>query len=356
MINVLVTAIGGGGQGDQILKALLLVNHGRYRIFGADAKAGCAQAALVEDFSILPPARDSSYLNNLLALCRRWEIRALFHGCEPELELFSENRKIIEEAGIFLPINSSELIKLCMNKLALNVRLNELGFASPRHIIVTEANDLSSIDWYPVVVKPSVGGGGSSSVYIAQNYKELTALSDYLGLGEISSKFFIQEYIGRPEDEFTVGILHDLNGKFVESIAVRRDLSGSLNVRMVVPNRTNKQALGKRLVISSGISQGSIGKYPELTQQCRKIAEALHSHGPLNIQCRFVEGKAMIFEINPRYSGTTSLRAMVGFNEPDLMIRHHLFREDIPRDRIWPITVIERTLVETIVKSGKIKQ
>ena len=64
----------------------------------------------------------------------------------------------------------------------------------------------------------------------------------------------------------------------------------------------------------------------------------------------------MIFEINPRYSGTTSLRAIVGFNEPDLMIRHHLFREDIPRDRNWPITVIERTLVETIVKSGKIKQ
>lgn len=349
MINVLVTAIGGGGHGDQILKALRLAAPGRYRIFGTDAKGDRAQASLVEDFAVLPPAREPSYLDKLLELCRRWEIRALFHGCEPELKLFAERRETIEAAGIFLPINTSQLIHLCMNKAALNKRLDELGFTAPRYAVVSDPKALASIDWFPVVVKPAVGSGGSASVYIAQNSKELMSLAEYLGLGEASHDFVIQEYVGGPEDEFTVGVLHDLDGQFVDSIAVRRDLSGGLNVRMAVPNRTGKSELGPKLVISSGISQGRIGKYPNLTDQCREIAEALGSQGPLNMQCRFVDGTVRIFEINPRYSGTTSLRAMVGMNEPDLMIRHHLLGEDIPRDQNWPLTVIERTLVEHIV-------
>lgn len=352
MINVLVTAIGGGGHGDQILKALRLAEPGRYRIFGADSKPDRAQAAMVENFVTLPPARDPAYMEKLLDTCKRWEIRALFHGCEPELKLFAENREMLEAAGLFLPINLTPLIRLCMEKSALNRRLVELGFAPPRYAVVFDPAALAEINWFPLVVKPSVGSGGSANVYIAQSPRELMALSNYLGLGETTSGFMIQEYVGRPEDEFTVGVLHDLDGRFVDAIAVRRDLSGGLNVRTSVPNRSAKGELGPKLVISSGISQGRIGKHSQVTDQCREIAEALGSHGPLNIQCRFVGGKVRIFEINPRYSGTTSLRAMVGLNEPDLMIRHHIFGEEIPRDRDWPETIIERTLTEHIVKSG----
>jgi carbamoyl-phosphate synthase large subunit len=288
----------------------------------------------------------------LLNVCMRWDIQALFHGCEPELRCFAEQRDFIESKGIFLPINTTPLIRLCMDKAALNQRLDELGFAPPHYAVVFDPEALVEIDCFPVVVKPSVGGGGSANVYIAQTLRELLALAEYLGHGKTARGFVIQEYVGRPEDEFTVGVLHDLNGRFVDSIAVRRDLSGGLNVRMVVPNRTHRQDLGPRLVISSGVSQGRIGKYRQLTEQCREIAEALGSRGPLNMQCRFVDGKVRIFEINPRYSGTTSLRAMVGLNEPDLMIRHHLLGEQIPRDRDWPETVIERTLVEHIVATG----
>jgi carbamoyl-phosphate synthase large subunit len=36
-----------------------------------------------------------------------------------------------------------------------------------------------------------------------------------------------------------------------------------------------------------------------------------------------------VFEINPRFSGTTLLRALAGFNEPDLLIRKHLLGEPV---------------------------
>jgi carbamoyl-phosphate synthase large subunit len=348
VIRVLVTAIGGGGHGDQILKALLLAPPGRYKIFGADANPHCPQASLVEQFVTLPLARDPSYMAELLRTCNELDVQALFHGCEPELMLFASNRKAIKDAGIFLPINDTELIHLCMDKAKTNARLAELGFPAPRYASVTSEKEFSGIDWFPVVVKPAVGGGGSANVFIAQDMGELKALAAYLGLGSITSGFMIQEYVGTPEQEFTVGVLHDMDGRYINSIAVRRHLNSGLSVRTSVANRTGRKELGPRLVISSGVSQGDIGRFDEVTTQCREIAQSLGSRGPLNLQCRFVDGKVRVFEINPRYSGTTSLRAMVGLNEPDLLVRRHMLKQNIVQDAAYSEGTILRSLAETL--------
>jgi carbamoyl-phosphate synthase large subunit len=54
------------------------------------------------------------------------------------------------------------------------------------------------------------------------------------------------------------------------------------------------------------------------------MANALGSVGPLNIQGRLDNGEFVAFEINPRFSGTTPMRAMAGFNEPELLIDWYL--------------------------------
>ena len=69
----------------------------------------------------------------------------------------------------------------------------------------------------------------------------------------------------------------------------------------------------------------------------------------MNIQCRFVGGRVKVFEINPRFSGTTSIRAMVGYNEPDVLMRKHIFGEDIPVDFEYEEAVILRSLSEARV-------
>jgi carbamoyl-phosphate synthase large subunit len=75
-------------------------------------------------------------------------------------------------------------------------------------------------------------------------------------------------------------------------------------------------------LISSGYSQGFIGAFPQLTQQAESIAKAISSKGPLNIQARVRNGKLIPFEINPRFSASTYLRTMAGFNEVDFFLRH----------------------------------
>jgi carbamoyl-phosphate synthase large subunit len=345
-IGVLVTAIGGIGYGDQILKALRLAPAGRYHIVGGDARRECPQFNRVDDAVVLPRADSTDYIDAILSVCRRYNIRAVFPGCEPELKVFAANRARLADAGIFLPVNRPEMISQCMDKAACMEALQAAGFAPPRYVEVASAADLGRIDFFPVVVKPARVSGGSVDCYIAQDAAELQALGAYLHLGQDGRSFIIQEYVGTPTDEYTVGVLYDMDGKYINAIACRRDLGSLLNVRLKVVNRTKRTDLGPILVISSGVSHGEMGRYQQVIEQCRAVADVFKPQGPVNVQCRFVDGKVRVFEINPRFSGTTSLRAMVGYNEPDVLVRHHLLGESIAKDFPYRSATILRNLAE----------
>lgn len=349
MINVLITAIGGGGHGEQVLKALKNTPSGRYKLFGTDTNFDCPQKKLVSEFSVLPLASSPNYLQELFNVIEKYEIRVLIHGCEPELKIFSTHRQEIEKKGVLVLLNSREVIELCMDKFSTNSFLESNHFDPPKYVRLREIRDIELIDYFPVIVKPSIGGGGSANVYIAQSKAELVNLAGYLHLDSTDVSFMVQEYVGQPENEFTVGVLSTMDGEIINSIAVRRLMTGQLNIRSKVKNTTSRRDLGTNLVVSSGVSQGVVGKFPEVTTQCEDIAKKLNSKGPLNIQCRLVDGKVKVFEINPRFSGTTSLRAMVGFNEPDLLIRHHLLGEPLERNFLFEERTIIRTLKENLI-------
>ena len=80
-------------------------------------------------------------------------------------------------------------------------------------------------------------------------------------------------------------------------------------------------------MISSGYSRGHIGPYEEICSTASAIAEAVGSRGPLNIQGRIdADGCFVPFELNPRFSASTYLRTLAGFNEVDHFIKCRLGR------------------------------
>jgi carbamoyl-phosphate synthase large subunit len=342
---VMVTGVGGGGHGEQIVKALRLAPTA-YTIVGGDMTPVSTGFARVDHPCILPPARDPQYIDAVLAVCRRRGVRALFHGSEAELKVMSRERDRIEAAGIFLPINPAEVIDTCMDKARTVAFLQAHGFGVPRTVTIRSGADLADVPFLPAVLKPSVGGGGSAGVLLAQTREELQAFGGFLL--ESYPEFIVQEYVGRPEDEYTVGVLLSMDGELINSIAVRRYILSSLSNRIKVPNRGDP-ALGPILAISSGVSQGDVGRFPEVTRQCEEMALALGCRGAVNIQCRFVDGRVVVFEINPRFSGTTSLRAMVDYNEPDVLIRRHCLGERIEAGFPYREGVILRGLEETLI-------
>src|SRR5204863_4142069 len=98
------------------------------------------------------------------------------------------------------------------------------------------------------------------------------------------------------------------------SVALKRILHSKLSVLLRSP-------VG---VISTGYSQGLIDDFPALRATAERIATAVGSVGPINVQGRVRAGELIPFEINPRFSASTYLRALAGFNEIDIYLQYLL--------------------------------
>jgi len=349
-IRVMVTGVGGGGHGHEVVKALRLAE--RYHLIGVDMVESSFGLFDVDEAYTVPPASDPGYMDILLEICHQREIKVLIHGSEPELKVISKNRDEFLKAGILTLINSYEVIERCMDKWLTMAFLKDQGFDCPQSLLVHSEKEIPRDFSLPAVIKPAIGGGGSNNTFVVQDVDELEFACRYLIRQE--KVVLMQEYVGTPDDEYTVGVLSTLDGELVGSIALRRYILSGLSNWAQIPNRTHRIDLSSTLAISSGISQGVIDDFSEVREGCERIAGALHSKGPINIQCRFVGGKLYPFEINPRFSGTTYIRALMGFNEPDMLIRHHLLGEVLPHPVRYSFGRVVRGLAERCVNDFSI--
>jgi carbamoyl-phosphate synthase large subunit len=349
-LTVLVTGVTGATVGSQILKALRLATT-KYQIIGCDLSPLSTGLVDVDIPYIVPPAHDPKYVETLLKICHRHNVKAVFVGSDVELKVISAARKVFTDNGVFLPINPESVIDLCFNKIQTMVRLPQLGFLVPKTIIIKSKDDLSKITDFPVVLKPPQGGG-SNNVFLAQSTKELFLFGEYL-LSQ-TPIIVIQEYLGNPDSEYTVGVLCDMEGALINSIVIKRHILGGLSNRIKVANSTQKKELGPILAISSGISQGAVVDCPDIATTCESIAQAIGCRSVLNIQCRYVNKKIYVFEINPRFSGTTSARALVGYNEPDILLQTHLLGKKVSQHFTYKKGIVYRDLKEVLIQSQEI--
>jgi carbamoyl-phosphate synthase large subunit len=344
-ISVLVTGVGGGGHGHEIAKALKLA--GRYRIVGLDMSPSSFGLFDLDAAFIVSPPSEHGYIDRLLGICAQERIDVLIHGSEPELKIISEHRDRFREAGVLPLINTAEVIASCMDKWQTMQILRSAGLPIPETVLVVQEDDLPEFP-LPAVIKPSVGGGGSNNTFLAQERSEFVdACQTIVRQGGAA---VAQQYVGTPQDEYTVGVLSTLDGTLVGSLALNRQIMSGLSNRVKVANRTGKAELGPILAISSGVSQGYVREFADVRQACEKIASALGSRGPLNVQCRFADGVLYPFEVNPRFSGTTYIRALLGFNEPDLLIRHHILGEPLLDRVTYRYGHVVRALTERVVE------
>lgn len=346
-IPVLVTGVGGGGVGEQILKALRLAELD-YEVVGTDVRALSSGLTVVEHPYVAPPASAPEYVPAIRALCERHGVRAVFPGSEPELRALAPHASTLRDAGAILAASPVSVLDACLDKVATMQQLERLGFAVPAWAPFTTVEEALAFELLPAVVKPSVGGGGSADLYLCQDRDELAAAAAAILRGR--EQAMVQAYVGTPETEFTVGVLVDLGGALMGSIALRRDLGSALSVRLRAPNRSGRAELGPTLVVSSGLSQGWVDRFPEVTRRCEEIALAIGARGAINVQCRLVGGEPLVFEINPRFSGTTSLRALVGYNEPDSLVRLHVLGQSVARPVAHATAYVARSLAEHILR------
>lgn len=257
------------------------------------------------DKSFIAPraAAEESYYMFIENLCKDHQIKAIFIGSTQELSFYAKNRESIEmSTGAKVFVNSPAVLELCTDKWLTMCHLSRSGFQIPESIRYPEdASMLSSFiksAGFPLIVKPR-GGRGSEGVVLLQDNEQL--------LEHVKGKksLIIQEYLTDVEQEFTVGICINGEGKVISKIALRRYLQEGLSI--------------------AAVSDG----YNGIADYCAVVASTLGAYGAINIQLRLKDGMPVIFEINPRFSSSTGMRLLFGVNEPDSLIRSEVLCQEV---------------------------
>lgn len=325
-IPVLVTGVAGGVIGRQCMKALELAETD-YKIITCDINPNSLGLYLADNSYLVPKVTDERYLESIFEICQKEGIQVVIPGSEPELEKLCLFQKEFQAKNILLLTNLPEIIKTCQDKWLTNEFLIKHNFKYPKSYVPRDENDVDQLN-FPVIIKPVSGASGSKGVFIAQNPEELNFFIKYLAHQGLKS--IVQEYVGSADEEYTVGVLHSLDGEHLGTFVLKRIVKLGLSTRSSVKDYNKDEVY----TVSSGISQGIVDDFPDVAKFAEEVAEALDSHGPLNIQCRKTADGIYIFEINPRFSGTTSIRALCNYNEPDLLIRKHLLGQKIEKIEI----------------------
>ncbi len=263
----------------------------------------CDSRGILPDI-LSPEIREDAWFDALCERVAAARCAVLFPGLDFELVPIAARREALRaRTGCIAAISPIRTVETCRDKYRTACWLREAGFAAPRSFLPTADPDtLEATLGFPMLVKPRTGSRSRG----VRRVDDRAALSR--ALAETADPF-IQQYLPGDEGEFTCGVVV-LDGR-VDTVAVLR----------------------RRLKDGNTIFAEAVDR-PEIDSHCREIGRRLGAEGPVNIQLRLVDGVPYVFEINPRFSGTTVFRALLGINEPERVLLHLLGRDVGPPPRL----------------------
>lgn len=312
-ITVLVTGIGSGGAGEGVVKSLNMVK-GKYRIIGTDMNSLSAMTFRVDAGYKIPKCTDTSYFDRLNKICKDEKVEVLIPGSDAEMDVISNNLEKIDKR-IFVLAHPKETVNICRDVWNTYLFLKKNKFYTPESYIPEEPRNLK----FPLIVKDRFGGG-SKNIFVVEDKKEL----DYAlnALKKKNLKPIVQEYVGNINEEYTTGVLFSKERKLISSVTFKRTLLAGASGTMICK------------------------EFKEINEYAVKIASKLNTIGSINLQSRLVDGKPYIFEINPRFSGSSPARAGLGVNEVDLAIESYYLNKKVDEIKPKTNTIVMRCFQE----------
>jgi carbamoyl-phosphate synthase large subunit len=316
----------GGSVSEGVYKCLRLAGYENITILEYTQDAALLYRVASSTVSETTPDAGHDYIKEVIGLCNSRHFRIIAPGATWEAQLIAQYAEEFRSNGLTCLTNKSAVIDICANKWKTYEFLLSHGVRMPTTVRgLGEARQLLETSG-PVIVKPEAGRG-SQYVYKANNVAELEAVSRYLEVMAIS--YIVQEYLADDQHEYTVGVVSAKDGLMSRSIVMQRHLWGG--------------ATGYARVIEPG----------PINAWCEDIARKLGSSGPLNIQLRLDRNQnPAVIEINPRFSGSAPMRALGGFNEPDMIIRNFYLDEPLPDVPIHVDSQYYRVFQELVIQPG----
>lgn len=307
----------GSGVGQSVINSIKLSSLPIKTVgFGNNPFAYGAYDCDVYDY--IPDIYDPGYLDFLIKKYHKHKIDLLIPGLDDEVMIYAENEEKLKKAGVNAIFSKKELVYICRHKNLMIKKLNNFFVNSYEKKDILKNIKQKQIK-LPIIAKP-LSGSASRGIKIINKLDDLMEIND--------NNYIFQELAiplkNDPNYSFFINqIKKGINPQVAEiSIQIVCDKKGNLIGRTSTYNKLNNGVPIEVLPLDHPLIDEVINLFvPELVK--------LGLRGPINIQGRITENGFKIFEINPRFTGITGLRALMGFNEVESCIRSWLKLGDI---------------------------
>lgn len=253
---------------------------------------------------IIPKVEEHGALPKIVEIIESRRIDAVLVGSELDLVFFAENREQIEEqTGARIIVSPPAVIEIGLDKWLTVEFLRKAGLPYPRSYVpqgFEDARDTVAGWGYPFVVK-GCRGRASRDVRVVRSDEDL------VGALSVIKDPILQQMIAEPRTtlhvEYTCSVVKTHDGRVLGPSVARRSLRD-----------------GHSWVVE-------VDEFAALHPLLIAIGKALPIVGAFNIQLMVGPDGPVPFEFNPRFSGSTPIRAHFGFNEPELVLRSYLLGE-----------------------------
>lgn len=294
-VNILVTGV-GAIIGYGVIKSLRK-SHYDCHIIGMDIYPDAVGQAWCDTFIQAIPAVDPDYVDFFKEQMHKFNIDLAFFGTEQEIQRLSDARSELGDLYAKLVINTPELLTLSNDKWLTHCFLQKHGFAAIPTSLDDDFDTLQKQFGLPFLFKPrkSYAGKGMAVIHSREDFlyhKNLFSQDQYM----------VQKLVGDAEHEYTAAVFGFGNGESLRPILLRRKLSQE-----------------------GATAKAQLVELPELEALISKLTKITCPLGPTNYQFRKEGDHYLLLEINPRISSSSSIRTLLGYNEPEMCVDWFVF-------------------------------
>ena len=245
-------------------------------LVGTDLQSTAPALQFCDRQYVVPRITDPAYIDTILDICRRNNIKAVTTLIDPEIEILAANAERFKEIGVIPLCPAPQSAIYCFNKFELFKYLTEKGIRTPLTFhdwdLFTEALEKGEIS-FPVFMKP-ICGSGSVGAHKVETLEQ--AKADW-NSGE--HDYIIQEMMTGGDCDADV---------YVDTISHKAVAAFS------------KKKIETRI---GGASKTISFKDPKLFAFIEEICSVFEFNGPLDMDFFIKDGEYYLSEINPRFGG-----------------------------------------------------
>lgn len=291
MLNILILSAGTRNKIVEYFKKEL---NGEGKVIVTDCNRLAPALYVADKYYIVPKIDAPEYLEVILDICVKENIKGLFSLIDPELSLIAKHKHQFIELGVMPFVSDYEQTELCFNKYEFYQKCQFLNIPTVRSYINFDEfkqdykNDNIN---FPVFVKPH---NGSCSI----NVQKINNLEDLEFNMDKYDNLMIQEYMNGIE--YGVDVYVDVLSHEIISVFIKQ-----------------------KLLMRAGETDKSVSlKNDTLLELIKRFVSKMKFEGQIDIDVFEMNGEFYISEVNPRFGGGYLHAYECGCNFPKYMIEN----------------------------------